>query len=98
MNTTAQDWIQEGLAHTEAEEFSEALACFQRALEIDSASAHASVNPRARRLARGYPSGAPSGLREKPDGARGFGRLSLKNQRLKRGAYLSLDLTSLAIF
>jgi len=41
MNSTAQDWIQDGLVHTEAQEFPDAVACFQRALEIDSASAHA---------------------------------------------------------
>jgi tetratricopeptide (TPR) repeat protein len=41
MNTTAQDWIQEGLEHTEAGDFPQALTCFQHALEIDPASAHA---------------------------------------------------------
>ena len=41
MNSTAQDWIQDGLVHTEAQEFPDAVACFQRALEIDSASARA---------------------------------------------------------
>src|SRR5215831_7054418 len=49
MNSTAQDWIQDGLVHTEAQEFPDAVACFQRALEIDSASA---IDPRSVRCER----------------------------------------------